>query len=650
MLIRSGGPRQSRMGRLIVVALFIIAAGPALVALAQPANDACANAIPIANGVTPFSNVDANTDGPSHAGICLFDGQAYHDIWYEYTAPCTGELRISTCNTADYDSDIVVYDGCDCGSLTANLLGCNDDGIGCTLYTSDLRVPVVAGNCYLIRVGGHSSTSQGEGEGTIELTCLDPLITPGACCHDGVTCTQELQTDCESTGGLFKGMVLGCTPNPCTQSIGPDVTYSDFPNVNNWGIVGNIRAYSMASDACNIGTEDLPWDSTSPLLATNAYRIFDGRIEQIGMAWVKNGVSASAAPGCGPCNNHGGGVLGAGCKDSYTSNFNGTQGILGPRSTVNAFTGAYPGPSGTVVNLLSKRLQIATTDMSTINFPGARFLLEGQYVAGADIIAKNQYNNASYMLVTISGASFNIAPINPIRTYKSAIFAWRDDGLGTGVPDPDVSIVTADVPGEGRFFIGSKATSLGGGLWRYDYAIQNYNSHRSAGSFFVPLPGSASKQNLGFHDVNYHSGEPYDNTDWNSSVSAEGITWSSPQTFAENPNSNALRWGTLYNFHFETDVAPTTGEITLGLFRPGSPADITAIVTIPTPEPEPVCKADCSLDGERDGEDVAGFTDCVVNPAGDCACADMDDSGGADLNDVQEFVNQILDGSACPEP
>ena len=100
----------------------------------------------------------------------------------------------------------------------------------------------------------------------------------------------------------------------------------------------------------------------------NAYRLEDGRLEQIGMSWVKNGTTAAAGSGCGlPCNGNGGSVLGAGCRDIYSAGFNGIQSILGPRSQVNAFTGDYPGPSGPGGGVLNKRLQIPETDLQNGN-------------------------------------------------------------------------------------------------------------------------------------------------------------------------------------------------------------------------------------------------------------------------------------------
>ncbi len=132
-----------------------------------PGNDDCASATPIFDGVTPFSTVGATTDGPADAS-CQFDGQTYEDIWFTYTATCDGDLLVSTCGTAAYDTDLVVYDGTDCGALS--LLACNDDTTGCAGFTSEVEVPVVAGNDYLIRVGGFDVDDEGTGDLTITCT------------------------------------------------------------------------------------------------------------------------------------------------------------------------------------------------------------------------------------------------------------------------------------------------------------------------------------------------------------------------------------------------------------------------------------------------------------------------------------------------
>ena len=105
-------------------------------------NDICTNAFAVVDGSTPYDTTGADTDGPQHPS-CEFDGQTYNDIWYHYTALGSGDLTVSTCGTAVYDSDLVVYDGCDCADL--QLLGCSDDADGCPNFSSEVTVPVVAG-------------------------------------------------------------------------------------------------------------------------------------------------------------------------------------------------------------------------------------------------------------------------------------------------------------------------------------------------------------------------------------------------------------------------------------------------------------------------------------------------------------------------
>ena len=100
------------------------------------------------------------------------------------------------------------------------------------------------------------------------------------------------------------------------------------------------------------------------------------------------------------------------------------------------------------------------------------------------------------------------------------------------------------------YVLSAKTTELGDGLWHYEYALQNLNSDRSAGSFSIPLSPGAIIQNIGFHDVDYHSEEDYDLSDWAVTVTDSSITWTT-ESYADNPNANALRFGTLYNFWFD---------------------------------------------------------------------------------------------------
>ncbi len=92
-------------------------------------------------GTVAFDTTHATNDGPGDCPVT-------NDIWYEYVAACTGPITIDTCGS-DYDTQLAVYEGCDCPP--SELVGCNDNTCG---SQSSVTVSATAGTCYTIRVGG----------------------------------------------------------------------------------------------------------------------------------------------------------------------------------------------------------------------------------------------------------------------------------------------------------------------------------------------------------------------------------------------------------------------------------------------------------------------------------------------------------------
>ena len=124
------------------------------------------------------------------------------------------------------------------------------------------------------------------------------------------------------------------------------------------------------------------------------------------------------------------------------------------------------------------------------------------------------------------------------------------------------------------------------------------NLDRAIQSFSVPLGGLITVSNLGFHAPPNHPGFPNDGTQgnagfsnaaWTSNQTASALTWSS-ETFAQNQNANAIRWGTLYNFRFDSNRPPAPTNATIGFFKTGAPV-VVAIqgpdATNATPTPVP---------------------------------------------------------------
>lgn len=372
---------------------------------------------------------------------------------------------------------------------------------------------------------------------------------------------------------------------------GPDVTIIHLSGIQNYGATGSIRGYAVGTDSCNIGSEPVNWcddggcvatvggTEKHPVIAQNMYRLRDGRFEQIGMSWLKHGFLStnsfdSDCVGNDGTNNEttcvqppfGGDSLGVGCTDFYSAGLNGDQ-PLGRRSEVNPTNGLFPFPptgGGTSGNA-GQRMQVEESDMTGA---GDRFWVEGHYISDNDAIGKNGLNNASYREVTVNTSSFNITESGPTVRELAAIHAWK-------AADSAVEIVNADIDSAitERFHAARRVTELGGGNFRYVYAVHNMNSDRAARSFSVDFSGGVNITNVGFHDVDHHSGEPFDTTDWAANVTANGVAWST-DTFGVNPDANALRWGTMFTFWFDADEAPDGLTHTLGLFKDGSPSQI----------------------------------------------------------------------------
>ncbi|HSL16932.1 MAG TPA: hypothetical protein VLB51_03410 [Methylomirabilota bacterium] len=376
---------------------------------------------------------------------------------------------------------------------------------------------------------------------------------------------------------------------------GPDVVVFDLPSAYYWGSAGGTLAYSVGTTSCNRGDEPLEWVSSTnqhPVIAQNLYRVTlpdagppveHGAIEMLGISWLKHGFFSVNGSECGTCQYppNGGSQLGVGCSDPYSASLNGSQSNLGPRSEVNAFTGYFPEPPGSPSGdpTLAGRINVAAAEL-VADPTRYRYFVEGQYVAPDDAAAGNGLNNASHREVLVSGSS--LTTTGATEEGRPAIYAWQD-------LDPTVTVREVQVPGEGLFLVAYKVGDNGDGSWRYEYAVFNLNSHLSAAGFSVPiLPGSVIT-GVGFRDVSYHSGEPYDGTDWAVGVdpAAGWLTWST-DSHAVSPLANALRWSTLYNFRFDADSPPQPAIASLAMFRGGGPSSVQVFVEAPAGNVQPL--------------------------------------------------------------
>jgi len=418
-------------------------------------------------------------------------------------------------------------------------------------------------------------------------------------------------------------------------SAGPDVIVGDLPNISDFGTLNSRHAYAVGTTSCNLGDAILTWtagNNQHPVISQNIYRLANGRFQQLSQAWLKHGfcslqgtVCMACTPG-GDCNG-----LFPGCSDPYSSGLNGGQSGLGPKSEVNAATGAFPypwvnrGTTGDTGDSNYKHLQPLVTDVDPASNAGALYFVSSMYVQPEDAAANNKNNNESYRRVTI-GAAPGLAMTlqDSTQRQKPGIQAWKDQ-------DATVTLTNIDVAGDGRFIVGVKATLVSGTTYHYEYAIQNLNSDRSGQSFSVPIPNGTTITSVGFSDVDYHSGEPYALTDWTSSVTSTAVTWST-QTFAQNANANALRWDTTYNFWFNANVAPGNGSSTITLFKTGSPTSVGACTVVPGGAGAPCNDACASAASAGTGSQTLSFNNTGATQDGPIEClASGNNQIGADL-------------------
>jgi hypothetical protein len=422
-----------------------------------------------------------------------------------------------------------------------------------------------------------------------------------------------------------------------TDAVGPDVIVGELMNTqssnNSMTLVippssttATEVSYGIGTTSCNKGDAQLLWIASTnqhPVIAQNAYRIKNGRFEQIGQSWLKHGYTALQYNACGlGCQPSGtGSRLGVGCSDPYSASLNASQNNLGPRYQVNPFTGYFPYPwSATVpavgTDTMARRLRIKLADVEPLP-TNTVYIAEGQYVAPDDAAAGNGANNASYRPFTFS-ATRQLTLVGSTQRQMPAIFAWRDMG-NNGNPDPSVRIsMLSLLPSDGIFYIGSKATDVGNGRWHYEYAVQNLNSDRMGGSFRIPIPAGAQVSNAEWRGTDSHSGFPAEdatrNAPWTTTVASTYIEFAAPVPFdpARPTEGNGLRWSTVYNFRFEVNVAPDAGgEVTLGFYKPGAPATLPASAWTPGMLAIP-CYANCDQSTAAPVLNVDDFS-CFMN-------------------------------------
>ena len=417
------------------------------------------------------------------------------------------------------------------------------------------------------------------------------------------------------------------------QGASPDVYVFSIQGTANWQS-GDMRAYSIGTTSCNKGDVPLSWFANTnqhPVIGQNMFRLAPGqnghmRFEQLGQSWLKHGFCALSQDLCGDCQATNCNTLGIGCSDPYTAQRNGNQGPAGPKYQVNSSTGFYPYPPAdpSYSGSIARRLQVPSSEVNAADNPNARFFFEGQYVCpdeNAEVDVVRAANNASYREGILNSSGSLVGYEGDTKTEQVALYAWK-------AADPQVRISWVAVAGQGSVFVGSRAYDNGDGTWDYEYAVQNLDIDASIGGISIPADDGTNVSQMGYRDVAYHSGEPFNNIPWAANRVSDAMDWNSTETFAQNANANAIRWGNMFNFRFTADQPPVDGQVTLSTFKTDS--DILANAYIP--RSSSFCVGDINMDGTVGFEDLVG----LLSEWGFCFQCDEDLDGThiVDFNDL----------------
>jgi hypothetical protein len=348
---------------------------------------------------------------------------------------------------------------------------------------------------------------------------------------------------------------------------------------------------AMLNEMCNPGSVVIPWQvamsSNHPKFGFMIARVSGGRIEQISdWSYCKHAFTSTNYSGpCGSCQNPGTGqVMGINCADTYGDGNNADRYWLGPPSEINPWLGTWavigsyfdrgdPAVTGAqaidgvrsltqnqvnVFDAVKNRITVKETDLLTPGasyFYGIQLIHEGEAVANrGDNLATRGFNPSW------NGSSWSFPNNAANMTHGSILTRWPGADLNVGQNGND----------DGRLFVASVVTPLGGGSYHYEYAVHNVDNDRGAATFRLPIDAGAVASNFTFRDIDSN---PLNQ--WTAQRVGNEIVFSAP---ANNP----LNWNTIYNFGFDATFPPGNGVSFLDEARIG-PGALT--VTVPAKVP-----------------------------------------------------------------
>ncbi|MET0229721.1 MAG: hypothetical protein ABW186_02175 [Rhodanobacteraceae bacterium] len=406
---------------------------------------------------------------------------------------------------------------------------------------------------------------------------------------------------CDGPGG--SDGIASVAPNSTLRNNINDGTAQATINGDPLGTSANLYTANVAWHEMFSGNNDPYGNDQHPFLIWNMYRLdADGSIKQIGRSGVKHAFLTVNANCADSCNNFD--SLGRGCGDTYGSGNNDSPSDMGPRSEIvpatgtwgrcgslwdPSCTGSYHSPPNTS---WSQRMQVHESAIDPAANAGATYLMESWYIARDD---NNIYNSMATITGTPHYAS-NQWSLSSQTAYKlgPAIDRW----VSPTAPAPN-SINSEVASSEGHTKVAVKATDLGGGSWRYVYAVENLDfaravtqppengpdprviSNKGFDTFTVPIPAGANVS-----ATTFHNGTVDGSGAWTAAVGTNTVTWTAPGA------GPTLDWGSMFTFSITVNARPAVtrpqtsprgnGTVSLHVATAGSPASYTARAIVPS--------------------------------------------------------------------
>jgi hypothetical protein len=273
-------------------------------AISSQANDLPCNAvnIPLGTLASGDNNCTSNTGEPAAPGC--WTGGTVNSVWYSFTAPSSGNVKIRTAPGTLLSTQIAVYTGVCGASMTFVTGSCNQNAPSCgatTVLLSEVSLTgLINGATYYVAVDGKNSLVGTFGITIIESSTSYPITSGQICSNPNPVCNSLTQIGDPGNQGI--GLTCddpGGSAN-CTGGERGSVWYTI--NIANTGVLNFViipNDYTAGTAGAETDYDFVLW-KTSGTGAVSCSSIGSGTVGAIACNYGSDGVTGVAPGGNAP--------------------------------------------------------------------------------------------------------------------------------------------------------------------------------------------------------------------------------------------------------------------------------------------------------------------------------------------------------------